>query len=240
MIRVLPSITTHQTTNSSWRSKIAEIRTLGLRQVGLFVTGLSPEARTECFGVLEALLKTHNFSIPFVHAVTSMREDEFRYLQKVFNTERFNLHPLDEYPLLHPLSEEVRSRIYIENSRSFRPLKAADLEGFGGICFDLSHLEDAARGAADVFRNNIELTEHFEVGANHISAVGAINQGGNWSKHVAESHDEFSYLQGIPSSAVSSLCAVELENSLTEQIAFIASIRSNLGVGPESVKRLAA
>lgn len=230
MRRIVPSITTLRSGPSTWESKVAEIAPLGLGQVALFVTGLSEAERVECYRSLERVRLVHAFSIPFVHAVSTMVDEEYLYLIRVFGTERFNLHPVREYPLPSPPAEEIRKRIFIENSGSVFGIVEEDLVGFGGICFDLSHLEDTRRVVPESYDTMLELTATYRVGANHISAVD--NTPTHWegglprhSNHLASGKDVLRYPTKLDPAAFSDLCALELDNSLAEQVAFIPTVR---------------
>lgn len=242
--RIIPSITTHSLTGHTWRDKITEIEQLGLKQVGLFLTGLSEVERYECFCELEFLASHHLFSIPFVHAVSTMKEDEYRFLVDTFDTEWFNLHPMWEYPLKYPLSDEIRSRILIENSQFEFALRTQDVEGFAGLCLDLSHLEDSRRSRPEVFDANVGLSHTASVTANHISAVIKTPRKVQanllaYSSHTASEPEDFSYLSGLPSITVAPLCALELENSLAEQVALMPFIRFALEAEQTSLRSVA-
>lgn len=231
MPRILPSITTHGHGVSTWRDKISEVSQLGLREIGLFVTGLSTLERFECYELLETTQKHHSFKIPFVHAVSTMPEYEFLYLMHAFGVEYFNLHPVREYRLEHPLSADLREKILIENTKYETPLSEGDLEGFAGICFDVSHLEDARRIRPRTYDQLISLAEKIPVFANHISAVNSNlstmpNGVQLFSNHVSAGKEDFNYLFSTPSRCFSKLCAIELENSLTEQVALIPIIQA--------------
>jgi hypothetical protein len=175
----------------------------------------------------------HAFTIPFVHAVASMSEDEFWFLSDTFGTEAFNLHPQWDFPLNHPLSSKARERIFIENCSVSTPLTREDLAGFAGLCIDLSHLEDARRNCPENFARTLALAQTVPVGANHVSGVrnlGLRPDGsvGGTSTHLAETHDDFSYVTMAPAYCIASLVALELENSICEQLAFIDSVRTGL------------
>ncbi len=239
-VRIVPSITTHSKIGNSWRSKISEISPLGLREVALFVTGISPQEREDCYSALLKARKEHQFSIPFVHAVASMREDEFWFLRDSFGTEAFNLHPLWDFSLEHPLSDRVREMIFIENCSSRRQLAEDDLEGFAGLCVDLSHLAESYTVNTEAFGATVSLAESFAVGANHISAVQIRHEANGHltpviSAHIASCPDDFLYLAALPPHCCSSLCAIELENSLAEQMHYLPTITSLLAKSMRSI-----
>ena len=224
--RIIPSITTLARKGSTWRDKLVEVESLQIREFGLFATGLNKEEREECFSELKKLRERHSFSIPFVHATNEMTEEEYRYCIKSFGTEIFNLHPMRKYPLTHDLSAEILGMIAIENSTQDNYFLESDLEGFGRICFDLSHLEDIRRSDFPFYETTVALAKKYPVRVNHISAVAKPGTPGRSKRsvHMADSDDDFDYLSQLSPLAFANLCAVELENSLQEQLHFIKRI----------------
>lgn len=230
VVRCIPSITTHSRGGHGWREKIPELPELGVTECALFVTGLTSSQREECYTLLLQAKQLLPFTIPFVHAVSSMREDEFWFLHDTFGTEAFNLHPQWDFPLVHSLSTRIRERIFIENCSVSTPLTREDLVGFAGLCLDLSHLEDARRNHPENFARTVALTRTTKVGANHISGVrnlGVRPDGslGGTSTHIAETSEDFSYLATIPARCFSAVLALELENPIKEQLELIDDVK---------------
>lgn len=229
MRKILPTITSFGITESTWRDKIDELVELNIKEVALFVTGFSAEERGECFEELADTLQHHKFTIPFCHTVSNMTEDEYRFLQDTFGAERFNLHAMKFFPLKHPLSNDTKSKIFIENSGDKGLLTHADLEGFAGVCLDVSHLFDTKVIHPEVYPEMIRFLDSVTVGANHISAANLwpseSSCGGiHCSKHVANDVSQFDYLKQIPARFFSNYCAIEIENSLAEQLVFKSKI----------------
>lgn len=227
--KILTSITTHGTLGSHWEDKLRELPRLGVKEVALFVTGLNPDERMYCFGELEKVLAVHPFTIPFVHAVSSMQEYEYRYLQKVFKTQSFNLHTEKQYPLEFPLSAELRRCIFIENTEYYAPFGYSEIAGFAGMCVDVSHLEDTRRSSPEIYPAIVSFTEQILIGSNHISAsletqTGMYMDKPYFSKHYASSKEDFSYLKELPLSVFGPLCAIEVENPIVEQLTFLPYI----------------
>jgi hypothetical protein len=244
-LTLVPSVTTHSKRGSTWREKVAEIAPLNLRQIGLFVTGLHKGERRECYRALLNVKEHHNFSIPFVHAVSDMDDAEYAFLRHEFGTRWFNLHPLREFPLINPLSDETKSYITIENSCFVEPVTREDLQGFAGLCIDISHLEDARLTNERVYRHLVDLCQEFPVLANHISAIATpssrVHRGlPQHSTHHLESPCEMEYLRGIPKECVATVAALELENSLGEQVKLLEQVKQVLLSAQTSVRRLAA
>ncbi|MBX7137439.1 MAG: hypothetical protein K1X83_05595 [Oligoflexia bacterium] len=232
MRRILPSITTHGLrADSNWHTKLGEITRLGIDQCALFVTGVKSTDRPALFSALLAASKHRPFRIPFVHAVSNMAPAEFEFLISNFGTERFNLHPVSEFPLSHALDAELRSRIFIENASPDRALTAADLHGFAGLCVDISHLEEMRLNRLEAFQRFLPALAAFPIGANHISAVRTERAGeAPLSVHLFQDLEDFRYLQQYSAAVFADICALELENPIQEQLDAIKFIEELLAI----------
>lgn len=129
------------------------------------------------------------------------------------------------YPLAHPLSDLIREDIFIENSGGSNILSQEDLCGFGGVCLDVSHLHDLKVMNPDSYPAMHSILQNNKIGANHFSAALTMpytNDKGNLqcSMHVATQNSEFNYLKDFPATFFSEFCAIEVENSLREQLEF--------------------
>jgi hypothetical protein len=227
--KVIPSITTIARSASTWRDTIAEIEPLGLRSVGLFLTGVREAERRELYRELELAHVRHLFTIPFVHAVSDMSEDEYRYLMDRFGTELFNLHPVRQYPLQHTLSAEVRRKITIENAYIDRSIDVMDLSGFHGICMDVAHAEDLRRKNAQEFEKLERLVRKAPVLVNHVSLSGEaalIDSHGEitYHSHTRAEGGCLSYLKRYSGEFFGSIIAIELADSLADQVEFIPTV----------------
>jgi hypothetical protein len=152
---------------------------------------------------------------------------------ELFQTRRFNLHPVSQYPLQVSLSVFIRKHISIENASITRALSMDDLDGFNGICLDLSHLEDLRRSEPAEYEKMRALLSQVPVHANHLSAIlheQQVDSKGclTYHSHVYSPAGDLSYIAAFPSSYFGNVCALELENSLSEQVALIPMIRNAL------------
>lgn len=222
MIRtILPSITTAGAAYTTWRKTIDELRRLRISECALFLTGLHKEERLELYARLEKVAARQPLSIPFVHARSDMEAEEYQLLIRQFGTQSFNLHPVRELPLIAPLPGSLRKLIYIENTTG---LRASDLKGFAGICTDISHIEDYKRqGRVEQFTVMAKLVRQFSVGVSHISAVTKApylfkNGTYTYAPHHAQGVTDFAYLRSYPKYFFGKYVAIELDNSLAEQI----------------------
>ncbi len=231
--RIFPTIAT--TRGSDWRGKIDELNKFGVEEAALFPTCLDLREREELY---ELLKKSRLKKIPYVHLRSDMTAEEVGNLIEWFGTEVFNLHTGREYPLLQDYSKYEKI-IFIENI--YYPLNEAEIEKFGGVCIDFSHLENDRILYADKFRHNTRLIEKFKVGCNHISVIkkeARIDPGSKYDKYSKrfDSHEfsdlsEFDYLKNYPSDYFSNYIAIEIENSIEEQLSikkYIEKLINNL------------
>jgi hypothetical protein len=225
--RYIPSVTTHGSSRSSWRTKLQELVRYDIQQCGIFVTGIKPADFKEFADTLIRVKKRHFFTVPFVHAVSSMAEEHYQFFQDEFNTEWFNLHPVAEYPLEHTLSDKIRSRILIENSKFTRGLSFKDCEGFAGLCIDLSHLEDSRINNLVAYTQTARLADFLSVPANHISGILTVSQESHdgipsYADHNADRPENFDYVHELPEEVRAPLAALELEIPLREQLKIVS------------------
>lgn len=212
----LTAITT--TFGSDWKKQIREIDHLGLEKTALFLTGLLKEQRQELCCLLE---KTKLKRIPLVHLRSDMEVGELDWLVRNYQTQVFVLHSFLEYPILFDYTK-YQDRIYIENTR-FRYFKEEAIKGWAGICLDFAHLEDYRLLNQGAFHSASGLLEKYPIGCNHISAVMPephLDEYGFrvYGRHHFQQLSEFDYLQNYPLFYFSRLCALELENPLSQQL----------------------
>ena len=229
---VLCSITTAATTGfpyMDWRQAINVTAHLGLVRFALFLTMLDAAERQECYALLRKRLRSHQFVIPFVHARSDMLPDEYRMFVAEFGTERFNLHPIRRSPLPDcGLPQDLRDMIFIENVGK---LIESDLEGYAGLCLDLSHLEITRRTFPDYYPVLLDVIRRYRIGANHVSAyVFTEGAEGRDDRHHYASLEEFSYLDNYPKEFYGRFVAIELTNPLSSQLAVQAMLKRRLDI----------
>lgn len=213
--KILVSVTT--TRGSDWRAKLKEIKKLGLEEVALFPTCLKPEERKEFYRLVE---KSGVKSAPLVHIRQDMLLKELDYLIEKYHSKVFCTHMQIEYPLIYDYSN-YKKMIYIEGV--YHPLDEQELKDFAGICLDLTHLENYRLLYKDIFEHDVKILEKYPIGANHISVIKPffhIDEDGykRYDKHHLGDFSELDYLKKYPKNYFSQYIAVELENSLSEQL----------------------
>jgi len=213
--KILPTITT--ITNNLWRKKIEEVKKLKLKEVFLFLTALDKKERKELYKLLK---QTKVKKIPFVHIRSDMKLSELDYLVEKYKTEVFNLHTGKQYPLLYNYSK-YRNIISIENKTAFR-LKEEEIENYAGICLDFTHLENVRLTNKKAYQNDIKVLEKYPIKCNHISVIkkhSYLEKGQvKYASHYLKDLSELDYLKKYPANYFSDFIAIELENSIEEQL----------------------
>jgi hypothetical protein len=223
---IIPSITT---ISKNWRDEIGEIEELGLKEVNIFLTGLIEKER----GILYQDLKKIGITkIPFVHIRSDMDIWELDLLVNEFDTEAFNIHTQREFPLEHNL-DKYKKLIFVENT--YFPLDENEIKEFAGICLDFSHLDSDRRFREDIYEQDIKMIEKYGCGCNHISPQKMFPLLNKEDKDINSKHphffnslSEFNYLKNYPRRYFSPYLAVEIENSIKEQLEAIEYIKSIL------------
>ncbi len=219
--QLLPAITT--TNGSDWRKQVKEIDQLGLKKIAIFTTCLNKKERQEFFNLLE---KTKLKEIPFTHLRSDQEPEELDYLIKRWKTKVFNMHSPREFPFKRDYTKYY-NMLYIENT--YTPLDQKELKDFAGICLDVSHIENDRLIHKKRYEDNKKALSGFTVGCNHISAIKPTLQPGLdgkpiYSIHSFEELSEFDYLKNYPQKYFSDYVAIELENSLKDQLKVIKYI----------------
>jgi len=218
--KILPSITT--LTPSGWQKKIKEIDKLSIKEVALFLTNVNPTQRKKLYSLLA---KTKLQRIPFVHLRNDSDIKEVEFLIKRYKTKAFNIHSPrhSKYPPLFDLSKH-KNKIYIENSAIL--LDLSELKKVAGLCLDFAHLENDRLVDLSVYRHNFGVMEKSKIGCAHISAISSkpkysryrhVRQA-QYDWHLFKDLSEFDYLKRYSLKYFPKFIALEVENSLEDQL----------------------
>lgn len=228
----LPSITTiGDNPASSWQDKIKEASNLGIKKVAVFLTCLDEFQRKDFYHLLE---KSAIKEAPLVHIRSDMAVGELDCLRNKFKTKVFNTHTNRQHPFSHNLESYYRG-LFIENTW---PWDEQEVKQFAGLCLDFSHLYDAKLLRKADYENNLKIIAQYPIGCNHISAMdeetnfydGPEGKQPYYSRHFFTGLSQFDYLKQYPKEWFSNFCAIEVENSLSEQlqaIDYIVSLLNN-------------
>jgi len=232
-IKILPTITT--TPGSDWRKKIREINELKIKEIALFLTAIGKKDRSELYALLKESSVT---KIPFVHLRSDMDIFELDYFVENYGTKVFNFHTAAEFPFINDW-QKYRDIIYIENV--YYPFNEEEIQNFAGLCLDFSHMENDRISDKIKFEFNVKIFEKYPIGCGHISAIKKetwCDKDDRYDKNI-DRHDfhklddlsELDYLKNYPRKYFAPYLAIELENSIKEQLRakeYIENIINNL------------
>jgi hypothetical protein len=224
MKKILPALTT--ITPSLWESKVKEIDELGIKEIALFPTCLDRSSRQKLYKQLQ---KTGLGSIPFAHLRTDMDAEELNFLSENYGCKVFNIHADEGAPDFLKRAKKYTDKIYVENGIDYLLneyyWEITDLSA--GICVDFSHLYDYKILQKNRnYQKFAERLSYYKVGCGHISAIkgksrcSAEKEGNkkeHYSVHIMEDISEIEYMKEF-TNLVPDVCAIELENSLEEQL----------------------
>lgn len=211
-MKIYPTITTIY--EGEWKNKIKEVNELGIEEICVFPTNIEKEERKELYkSIKESSIK----KVPFVHLRSDMDIDELDFFVNEFGTEVFNIHSGNKYPLIHDYSK-YKDIIFVENH--YGKTDEDLVNKFAGVCIDLAHLENTRRTSKENFEYNKDLIERHRIGCVHISAIREEEREGRYDSHTFKQLSEFDYVLDHKE-YLRGICAIELENSIREQLKVI-------------------
>ena len=116
--------------------------------------------------------------------------------------------------------DKYKNIIYIENSALL--LDEEEIKNFAGVCLDMTHLENRRLLEEELYKKDIEIIEKYPCGCNHIPAVKKSpfkrKNKLKYDSHYLKDLTEMDYLKKYPAKYFSSILAIELENTIEEQL----------------------
>jgi len=216
-LNIFPSIVS--TRGASWEDQIKEVQKLNLQEVCLFLTCLKYDQRQKLYTLLA---KTSVKTIPLLHLRSDMTLEEIDFLADNYKISAINIHSRKLYPFSFDLAtSKYKNQIFVENT--VRPLDENEINKFGGICVDYSHLEDNKKQKNSIYYQWIDAMQKYPLGCGHIAAFKdkKIDFGNgyiSYSAHKLDKLSEMDYLTSIDPKLFASILALELENSISEQL----------------------
>jgi hypothetical protein len=200
-------------TEKDWQAKLKEINSLGLDSVALFLEMYKKPQRQKIY---EALAKSCIKNIPLIHIRNDMDRDELKYLVEKYNNPYFTIHE-DSFGHLAKW-RGYHQNLYLEMDRNNNIPKNVDLKKIGGFCVDLSHFKSTEEKWAKEFEYTIARRQKKNLfKCNHLNGYSYKK---NRDIHTISSLKEFTYLKTLPSFLFGDIIALEVFNSLREQIKY--------------------
>jgi hypothetical protein len=198
--------------NNDWESKLNDINKLGINKAALFLERFDQGQRKKIY---RALLDSTLENIPLCHIRNDMEIEELVFLDTKFKTEYYTIHEngfsfMDKWP-------GFEKKLYLEmNVDNYISNKVA-VERIGGFCVDFSHFWAAAKCHTKDFEYVYYKKGQANFGCNHLNGYDAKK---NSDKHTVENVRDFDYLEKIPEFLFGKVIALEVENSIEEQMGF--------------------
>jgi hypothetical protein len=194
-------------------AKIAEAKKRQLREAALFLEQIDAPGRRL---VYRALAGSGIKKIPLVHLRRDMSRAELVSLTKRYKTRYFTIHE-DHFRTINRWRGFYR-RLYLEMSTDDYVAPNVKVEKIGGFCVDLAHYKKQSildnRDFTYVYRRrgNRRL-----FACNHLNGYDYDN---NADLHLIGSKADFRYLKTLPRFIFGRVIALEMYNSLAEQIKY--------------------
>jgi len=208
---ILVSITGSR--QKDWESKLREIEKLGIRKVALFLSMFSKKQRGLIYKVL---LNSCVKNVPLVHIRNDMVGSELLFLKKNFNSKYFTIHE-DSFKYFKNWPGFQKSLFLEMNTDNFVS-SMVQVNKIGGFCVDLSHFkveETEWTKEFDYIFKRKAIKRYFA--CNHLNGYDLKN---NSDMHTIKSLKDFDYLKDLPKFLFGKVIALEVDNSIVEQMKF--------------------
>jgi len=198
--------------NIDWQSKLKEINQLRIKEAAVFLERFDKKERDNFY---RFLVKSTLKKVPLVHLREDVEKNEIKFFIDKYQTHYFNIH--EEHFALLDKWKGYWDKLYLEMDCSGGVAKEVKVRRIGGFCVDLAHFKAAiARGLEEahyifVRRNKIKFT------CNHLCGY---SEPKTRDKHFVDSLRDFDYLTTLPKYVFGKILAIEVENSIKDQIKF--------------------
>ncbi len=209
--RILFSLTGQ--TDHDWQEKISEINSLGLDTIALFLEIFDKSQRKKIYAALEASCVK---KIPLIHIKNDMTKAELKYLCEKYHNPCLTIHENSFSKL--PKWNGYHHLLCLEMNYNDSIPENVDINKIGGFCVDLSHFKAAEEKWSKEFEfvvNQKNTPRLFK--CNHLNGYSYEK---NEDVHTISSLDEFDYLKTLPDFVFSDIIALEVFNSIRDQIKY--------------------
>jgi len=209
--RILVGITSKD--DFHWPKQMAEVAKFKITEVSLFLEKLPYSQRKK---VYQSLLKSKIKSIPLVHLRHDMSKEEIEFLVKNYQVKFLTIHEINFNYLKQ--WQGYYSSLFLEMNADDRLSPKVEVEKIGGFCVDLSHFKKAevkfSREFAYILKRK-DSSLFFR--CNHLNGYSPVE---NADLHTIISLKDFDYLTTLPKFLFSNVIALEVENSIADQLKF--------------------
>ena len=198
--------------NIDWQAKLEEINQLKIKTACVFLERFNKKQRDNFYRLL---LKSSIKKVPLVHLRDDVSKKEIKFFIDKYKTDYFNIHE-EHFKVLNKW-KGYWDKLYLEMNCDSDIAKDVKVRRIGGFCIDLSHFKAAiARGTKEAYyvfirRHKIKFT------CSHLNGYSPSKRR---DMHTITSLKDFNYLTTLPKYVFGKIIALEVENSIKEQIKF--------------------
>jgi len=208
--KIYPSITGF--TNADWQKQLEGVNKLKLTEVAVFLSAFDKRERSHLY---KFLLKSSIKKVPLIHLRDDTDSVDIEFFIKNFQTKYFNIHEgffrfLDRW-------KGCWDKIYLEMNYDNAVIKDVDVEKIAGFCVDFSHLKTAIARGSEEANYILSRKGKIKIVCNHLNGYDPVK---NEDKHTITDLRDFDYLTTLPKHVFSGVIALEVYNSVEEQLKF--------------------
>jgi hypothetical protein len=218
--KILVSITGMK--DRQWQNKLKEIKRFNIEKVALFLERFNEKQIQEIY---RALSNSKIKEIPLVHIKDDTKKEELEFLSKKFNSTYFTIHE-SGFDSLKNWKGFYR-KLYLEMDTNNFISQLVEVKKIGGFCVDLSHFKVQLNKWSQEFEYILKrrhTTHYFD--CNHLNGYDPQN---NDDLHTVSGLKDFDYLKTLPKFLFGDVIALEVENSISEQLEFKKYLLEFLG-----------
>ena len=195
-----------------WERKLKDIKRYKIKKFVLFIEEIKKRDRKRLY----KKLLNNNFEIPLVHLRSDSDKQELEFLAKNFQSKYFNIHERD-FNHLNRLNGFYK-QLCLELNYDNHVEKNVDINRIGGFCIDLSHFKAAKDRCSKEFLYVLKRkNNNKKFICNHLNGYSYKKR---CDMHLVSSTKDFDYLISLPKFVFGKIIALEMYNSISEQLKF--------------------
>jgi hypothetical protein len=195
-----------------WEKKLEDIKRYKIKKFVLFIEEIKKKEREKLY----RKLLNNGFEIPFVHIRSDSDKQELEFLAKNFQSRDFNIHERD-FNHLDRWNGFLKQLCLELNYDNYIP-KSMNINKIGGFCIDLSHFKAAEERKSKEFLYVLKRkNNNKKFLCNHLNGYSYKKRS---DMHLISSTKDFDYLLSLPKFVFGKIIAMEMYNSIQEQLKF--------------------
>ncbi len=209
--RILVGVTAKK--GRGWKKKLREIKKYKITRFALFIEEIPIRKREKLY---KRLSKLDIKEIPLVHIKDDTTKEELIYFKEKYNTKCFTIHE-DHFSKLKEW-ESFNKDLYLEFNNDDFVSKDVKVENIGGFCIDLSHFKKGEISKTQEFYYVTKRKKHKKYFVcNHLNGYSyKLNK----DIHRPKNLKQFEYLKTLPNYLFGEVIAIEMYNSIKEQLKY--------------------